>query len=314
MINWVVWSSVAMTCRILHTIGKDYHSDIIVNGFENTTVNVYLFLVVCVVKLSINPTFYIDGNLILFGVANSLYPYWINKAKKLSPQSLYTDIIIHSESGFLIVLSPVLLNSVNRISFLLPIFFMMFGQTTMLYYDSPYARIAVDEESLQEELIEPLLRDKILDNLHIGFSTLSLGCIITKDIALGNIITTSANISDVLFFHQLFALSFSLFYKYYKHNSHLIIYEEPLGDVNKNVAATCILFNNGFVNFCYLSSVYSSFIVAPNIGYSKLFINLYMPVLLCVKIKNGERFCHAHYIGSYYCYILAFSAIIYFGR
>jgi hypothetical protein len=314
MIQWLLWSSVALTCRTYHTICNDYHRDIIVNGFENTIVNAYLFLLVCAVKLSINPTFYIDGNLILFGVANTLYPYWINKAKELNHKSLYTGIIMYSESGFLIVLSPIFLNCVNRTSFLLPIFCMMFGHTTMLFYDNQYSLIATDEESLQTELTEPLLRDQILDNLHIGFSTLSLGCIITKDIALGRIITTSANISDVLFFHQLFALLFSLFYKHYKNNDNIIIYNEPLGDLQKNVIATCILFNNGFVNFCYISSVYSSFIVAPNIGYSKLFINLYVPVLLCVKIHHGDRFCHAHYIGSYYCYILALTSIVYFGR
>ena len=74
-------------------------------------------------------------------------------------------------------------------------------------------RIAIDDESLQEELQQPILNDKVLTKKHIGFASISLMCIVTKDVLLGHMALTNINLSDIFFTHQLCAFLLSLVYK-----------------------------------------------------------------------------------------------------
>ena len=44
----------------------------------------YLLLLVTVGKLFVNPSFNMNTTIIAFGVTNTLYPYWINKARDIA--------------------------------------------------------------------------------------------------------------------------------------------------------------------------------------------------------------------------------------
>ena len=313
MTHWLVWGSSALVSRVLHSHSNDYCNKHITNCFENYAINIYLFFIVTVGKLILNSTFYMDGKILLFGVTNAIYPYLINKAHEIAPDSVYPILITHTDPLFLVVLSPVMFGSENRLSILIPIFCMTVAKQLMVHYDNPYTRIAVDEESLQEELQQPLLRDRLLSNAHIGFSGLALTCIITKDVTLAYITTSDAGISDILFTYQAFALIFSGFYKYYNNDHIQIMYDIENGYAH-NLLSFFLLFNKGLINYIYIFSLYNCYTDIPNIGYAKLFVNFYMPGLLCVKMGNGDRHCTDPHIGAYYCYFISLFGLVYFGR
>jgi len=314
MVHWLVWGSVGLTSRLLHNVGHNYYNMYITNGFNNCLVNIYLFAIVFTTKLIVNPVFYFDKTLIIFGVTSTIYPYWVNKANELIPHSPYPLLITHTDPIILTAISPIIFGSSNRIAMLFPIYCMTIAKLLIIYYDNPYSRIAMDEESLQEELQQPLLHDRVLSNIHIGFSAMSLGCIVGKDVSLGIMANDGIAISDILLMHQAFAVFFSLFYKFYKNVAVGLIYIDDEPTRQEHIIPVVILFNNDLIKFLYIFSLYNCYLDIPNNGYAKLFMNFYIPLLWCLKLEMNERHCNEYYISSYYCYFLSLFGLLYFGR
>ena len=314
MVHWLVWGSAGLTTRLLHNVGSNYCNIYITNGFGNCLVNLYLLIIVLVMKLIVNPSFYFDSNLIIFGITSTVYPYWINKANEIIPNSPYPLLITHSDPIILTAISPIVFGSSNRLSMLYPIYCMVVAKLLIIYYDSPYSRIAMDEESLQEELQRPLLRDKVLSSMHIGYSVMSLGCIVGKDVSLGMLAINNVSISDVLLVHQMFSMFFSLLYKFYRNVAVNIVYTEDEPNMHDHLVPTLVLFNNDIFKFLYIHSLYGCYIDIPNNGYAKLFVNFYIPLMWCAKFETNERHCNEYSISSYYCYFLSLFGLVYFGR
>ena len=314
MVHWMAWGTSALTSRFMHVTASSWCKTYINNSFEHYLVNAYLFVLVVVGKLCLNPTFSTEMMPILFGLSNTLYPYWINKAIEILPDSSYPALITHSDSIILTSISPLIFGSDNRLAMLYPIYCMTIGKLLIIHYDNPYMRIAVDEESLQEELQRPILRDRLETSKHIGFACLSLSCIVVKDTLLAFMSHNRVAISDIIFSHQLFALILSLLYKHQNKVAPMLVYNEGVGDAKTYVASTVLLLNNGLVNYLYIVSLYNCYNDIPNMGYAKLFASFYIPVFWCYKLSISERHCNEYYIGGYYCYVLAFLGLVYFGR
>ena len=153
----MAWGTSALCSRCLHSATAEYSKKYIQNGFEHYLVNIYLFVVVTIGKLFLNPTFNMSSMVVAFGVTNTLYPYWLNKAREILPDSSYPTLITHADPILLTVISPLAFGSDNRLAMLYPIYCMTVGMLLMIHYDNPYMRIAVDEESLQEELQQLLM-------------------------------------------------------------------------------------------------------------------------------------------------------------
>ena len=314
MVHWIAWGTSALVCRLLHTINGKYHKRYIENGFEHYLMNAYLLVLVTIVKLFINPSFSFNMSLVTFGVTNAVYPYWINKAQEMLPESSYPTLITHSDPILLTIISPVIMGSDNKLSILFPIYCMTIGKLLIIHYDNPYMRIAVDEESLQEELQQPMLHDKVLTHKQIGFSSLSLGCIVIKDIVLVKMAIAQTSISDIIFMHQIIAFLLSLVYKYEKKTKNNIVYYDSIGNTQTYIVSTISLLNNGLLNYFYIASLYRCYVDIPNPGYAKMFVGFYIPALWCYKLGISERECNEYYIGGYYCYFLALFGLVYFGR
>ena len=310
----MVWGMSALSTRSLHAIGADYSKKYIQNGFEHYLVNIYLFVLATAGKLLFNPVFRMNSTVIAFGLSNTLYPYWINKARQILPDSSYPMLITNADPVILTTISPLVFASDNRLAMLYPIYCMTVGKLLIIHYDNPYMRIAVDEESLQEELQQPILHDKLSTNKHLGFACLSLSCIVTKDVLLGHMAAASVAISDIIFWHQLFALLLSLVYKHQNSVSSTLLYNEDIADVKTYSASTVLLFNNGLINYFYITSLYYCYSDIPNMGYAKMFASFYIPAVWSYKLSVSERHCNEYYIGGYYCYLLAFFGLMYFGR
>ena len=310
----MAWGTSALCSRCLHSATAEYSKKYIQNGFEHYLVNIYLFVVVTIGKLFLNPTFNMSSMVVAFGVTNTLYPYWLNKAREILPDSSYPTLITHADPILLTVISPLAFGSDNRLAMLYPIYCMTVGKLLMIHYDNPYMRIAVDEESLQEELQQPILHDRLTTNKHLGFACLSLSCIVVKDVLLGYMAISNIAISDIIFSHQLSALVLSLVYKRQNDVAPMLVYNEGIGDVKTYTVSTVLLLNNGLINYLYIASLYSCYSNIPNMGYAKMFVNFYIPTLWCYKIGASQRECNEYYIGGYYCYFLALCGVIYFGR
>lgn len=314
MVHWMAWGTSALTCRLLHTISGHYYKRYIENGFEHYLVNIYLLVLVTIGKLFVNPSFNFNMTLVAFAFTNSVYPYWQIKSQEMLPDSSYTALITHSDPIFLTLISPLIVGAENRLSMLYPIYCMTAGKLLIIHYDNPYMRIAVDEESLQEELQQPILHDKILTTKQLGFASLSLACVVTKDVVLGEMALSQIALSDIIFIHQVMALMFSLIYKYEKKTKNTIVYYENAGNLKDYVVSTVLLLNNGLINYFYIASLYNCYTDIPNPGYAKMFVGFYIPALWCYKFGVSERECNEYYIGGYYCYVLALFGLVYFGR
>ena len=229
------------------------------------------------------------------------------------PESSYTTLITHSDPIFLTTITPLIIGSENRLSILYPIYCMTVGKLLIIHYDNPYMRIAVDEESLQNELQQPILHNKILAHKQIGFACLALVCIVTKDIILGEMALANTPISDILFIHQIIAF-LSLVYKCARNTENKIVYYEGVGSQQTHIVSTILFLNNGLLNYLYILSLYNCYYDIPNLGYAKMFVDFYVPALWCYKLGASERECNEYYIGGYYCYFLAFFGLVYFGR
>ena len=117
MVHWMAWGTSALFSRFLHMTSADYSKKYIQNGFEHYLVNIYLFALVALGKLFFNPTFSIDSTVVAFGVSNTLYPYWINKAKEILPDSSYPTLITHADPIILTIICPLAFGSENPVPF-----------------------------------------------------------------------------------------------------------------------------------------------------------------------------------------------------
>ena len=314
MVHWMAWGVSALSSRLFHVASANYYKKYIQNGFEHYLVNIYLLILVTFGKLFVNSSFNMNATVIAFGLTNTLYPYWINKAYEILPDSSYSTLITHSDPIILTTITPLLINSENRLPILFPIYCMTIGKLLIIYYDNPYMRIAVDDESLQEELQQPILNNKVLTNKYIGFSSISLLCIVTKDVLLGHMSLVNVDISDIIFTHQLFAFLLSLVYKQHNNIEPMLTYYDDIGDSKQYIISTIMLFNNGIVNYFYIASLYYCYSNIPNIGYAKMMVSFYVPCFWCYRLGISERECNEYYIGSYYCYFLGLFGLLYFGR
>lgn len=313
MAHWLVWGSSALVFRFCHAYSTDFYKTYISNGFENHAVNAYLLLIATACKMLTGTPLYLDARLVVFGLANTLHPYWTNRARELSPSSPYTTLVTHSDALFLMPLSSVMFGSDNRFYMLCPVFSMVLAKQLMVHRENPYTRIAVDEESLRDDLQQPLLEGEAAPHLHLGFSGLSLVCIVVKDVTLGSLALDGLSIVDILFVHQVCALALALFYKYYKDRRVEIINSGPRPDYASNIVSLGLLFHHGLINYMYVASLYLAYTAIPNIGYAKLLTNLYIPIMWCARLDVDDQRCTDAQCGACWCYVVSAVGILYFG-
>ena len=128
MVHWMAWGVSALSSRLFHVASANYYKKYIQNGFEHYLVNIYLLILVTFGKLFVNSSFNMNATVIAFGLTNTLYPYWINKAYEILPDSSYSTLITHSDPIILTTITPLLINSENRLPILFPIYCMTIGK------------------------------------------------------------------------------------------------------------------------------------------------------------------------------------------